>query len=116
MSDNDFEIVFAGRVLPIGGRQVELDYPVQGAWTTGAVIVVLFDPDASRLTYGQFPNLVALRTDGTRAWTAELPTTTTGDCYYYVASINPLIAYSFSSFQCEIDIGTGRVINRTFTK
>jgi ABC-type transport system substrate-binding protein len=51
-----------------------------------------------------------------RLWTAELPTTNTGDSYYRIVSYRPLVAYSICSYECEIDLDTGRILRRSFFK
>jgi hypothetical protein len=53
---------------------------------------------------------------GRAVWTAPTPTTATGDCYYHIASAEPLVAYSTQSYDCEIDPADGRIIEQTFTK
>ena len=59
--------------------------------------LVLFDPDSNIRKFGQFRNLVALGRDGSLAWIAELPETTTGDHYYSLKQIDErIVANSFS--------------------
>ncbi|HOX03244.1 MAG TPA: hypothetical protein P5555_13325 [Candidatus Paceibacterota bacterium] len=109
-------IAFSGKTIRVSGASLELEYPVADAFELEDRIIVLFNPDACTKKFGQFPNLVALRPTGERLWTAELPTTTSGDRYYKVASRNPLVVYSIHSVECEIDIATGRIKARRFSK
>lgn len=109
-------VAFSGSVLSIGGRTVRLDYPIQHAVALGDSVIVLYDPDAYQLKFGQFPNLEAFTPRGQKLWTAELPTTTTGDRYYELLSGDPLLAHSFSSFRCEIDPASGKIVQKTFLK
>lgn len=109
-------ITFSGKTVSIGGKSFEVEHPIADAFELGGRIIVLFNPDAYTEKFGQFPNLIALRPTGERLWTAELPTTTSGDRYYKVASRTPLVVYSVNSFECEIDPATGRIVARHFSK
>jgi len=109
-------ITFNGKMLSVSGKSLELDYPVADAFELEGRIIVLFNPDAYKEKFGQFSNLIALRPTGERLWVAELPTTTTGDRYYKVASQTPLVVYSIYSQECEIDPATGRIKARHFFK
>jgi hypothetical protein len=114
MSERDVRIL--GETVLSDGRRFDFEHPVQEAWWWEDLLIVLFDPDAHSERFGQFPNLVAVDVNGTRRWVAELPTTTTGDRYYRIASREPLVAYALSSHDCEIDLRTGRIVRREFTK
>jgi hypothetical protein len=102
--------------LSINDKLIELKYPVIDAFESGGTVIALFDPDAYTEKFGQFPNLVALQTNGVQIWVAELPTTNTGDCYYKIASKMPLVVYSVCSEECEIEVATGRIKTRSFYK
>ena len=109
-------ITFSGKKISIGEKSMELEHAVADAFELEGLIVVLFNPDAYAERFGQFPNLIALRPTGERLWTAELPTTTSGDRYYKVSSRTPLVVYSINSFECEIDPATGRIKGRHYFK
>lgn len=109
-------ITFIGTTVSVNGKSLTVEYPVIDAFEVEERIILLFDPDAYTEKFGQFRNLVALSATGERLWTAEMPTTTSGDRYYKVASRIPLVAYSIYSFECEIDITTGRIKARQFYK
>jgi len=109
-------IAFSGKTLLIDGNPLELDYPVADAFELEGRIIVLFNPDAYTEKFGQFPNLIALRSTGERLWTAELPTTTSGDRYYKVTAQPPLVACSIYSQECEIEPATGLIKARRFFK
>lgn len=109
-------MTFVGKVISIGGKSFEVEHPVADAFELEGRIIVLFDPDAYNETFGQFPNLIAMKPTGERLWTAALPTTSSGDRYYKVASKTPLVAYSINSFECEIDPATGQIKSRSFFK
>lgn len=102
--------------LSIDGRAVPTQHRVLDARAAGSLVVVLFDPDDKPRPWGTFPNLVALSNEGDELWVAELPTTVTGDAYYRIASVEPLVAYSTKSFACTIDRLTGRIERSDFFK
>jgi hypothetical protein len=79
-------------------------------------VLALFDPDSSDEGNGNFHNLVALNRSGQLKWTAELPTSDPGDRYYKIASTDPLIAYSVRSYDCFIDLRSGHIMHKYFTK
>lgn len=110
------QVIFSGRTISIGGRSVDLDYPLADAFQLGDKIIVLFDPDAYTETFGQFRNLIAITREGEKLWAAELPTTESGDRYYRVTSKDPLIAYSIYSYGCEINHSNGKILSKTFIK
>lgn len=107
---------FSGRTILIGGKRFELEHAVSDAFELEGKLIVLFNPDAYTETFGQFRNLVALGPTGEQVWKAELPTTTSGDRYYKIASRSPLVVYSIYSEQCELDIATGRIKTKRFVK
>lgn len=109
-------IRFVGDVLIIGNARLELEHEIFTAWRVDGRVLVLFDPDAVSDKVGQFANLVALDDAGQRLWVAEMPTTITGDRYYRVESMNPIIVCSVSSFDCTIDPETGLILDQEFTK
>ena len=57
-----------------------------------------------------------MKGNGEIAWVAELPTEKKMDVYYKISHRKPLIAYSFSSYECEIDINNGKIIRKEFDK
>lgn len=109
-------ITFAGDTISIDDRPMRLAYPVRDAFRLGDRIIVLYDPNANTSGFGQFPNLIALGLDGRKLWTAELPTSESGDSYSEIVSREPLIAYSWKSYSAEIDVGSGKIKARTFLK
>ena len=113
--DFAFELIDGGEIS-IDGSVVPTPYPITEAVKVGEVVVVLYDPDADPRRYGTFRNVVALDRGGRQVWVAETPTTSTGDCYYHIASAKPLIAYPTQSFDCTIDPTSGRITEQVFTK
>ena len=109
-------ISFLKNIVEASGKKVALEHEVISAFESSGKIIVLFDPDAHIPKFGQFNNLIALNYNLERLWEAELPTNKTGDCYYSLISKDPLIALSYESYTCEVDINTGRIVNKEFTK
>ena len=108
---------FDRELLTVGDTSYRLEHPVQDAFAAMDLVIVLFNPDSVTDRFGQFPNLVALSAStGELVWKAELPSTTTGDRYYRIASHDPLVAYSVRSFVCTIEMSTGRITDREFVK
>jgi len=109
-------VSFRGNVLAIDDVALHTDYPIEDAFVSGDRVIVLYDPDANLKDFGQVPNLVALSAYGKLLWTAELPTTQTGDCYMEIDSREPLRAWSLTSHLCTIDSSNGRILHREFHK
>lgn len=87
-------------------------------------VLVLFDPDSYLLDQEYkdmrrrgapaIRNLIAIRKTGEQLWEAEMPEA--ADYYYRIVSHNPLMVYSFSSYKCEIDLASGAIIRKEFSK
>jgi hypothetical protein len=107
---------FIERELFVDGRRHELPYPIDDAVEYEEIVVILFDPDSATEDYGPFHNLIAIDSSGRTMWEADLPTSNPGDRYYKISSKEPFVVYSTESYDCVIDLSTGHIINRTFTK
>ncbi len=116
MCENQCRIEIRDARLFVDGSSLDTEYPVSNAFCDGSKLIVLFDPDSKINKFGQFANLIAVDILGRTIWTAELPTTETGDAYYRIVSQNPLVAYSVCSFSCEIDLDTGKIKHKSFYK
>jgi len=103
-------------IIAFNGHKYELEYPILDVVQKGDCFIVLFDPDANIKKFGQFPNLICINSYGAKIWTAELPTTDTGDCYYKLKSAVSLRAYSVRSYSCVIDEKTGQILSKKFFK
>jgi hypothetical protein len=118
------QVSHRGRELIIGDKRIELEYSVQDAFELDGRIIVLLDPDAylqdpgygkeRRRGEGALRNLRALSLSGEPLWEAEFPEA--ADYYYRIVERRPLTALSFSSFRCEIDAASGRIVRREFCK
>jgi len=110
-------VSFVAEILTVDGVKHRLAFPIVEVIDLGLLVVVLFDPDSNTRKFGQFPNLIAVRRDGLQFWVAELPSTSSGECYYRVREADGnLVAYSFRSMEAVIDPLTGHLISREFTK
>lgn len=117
-------ISFQGRVLVIDGQPIQMPWPVLDAIEHGVAVFVLFDPDSylldpdykkmRRQGTPAIKNLVAIDKSGNKLWEADLPMAS--DYYYRIVSAAPLIANSFSSYRCEIDISSGAIKGKDFLK
>ncbi|MGH6922792.1 MAG: hypothetical protein ACRED5_03385 [Propylenella sp.] len=107
------------------GKELELPWRVLDAFSLGQRIIVLFDPDAYlvdpsqenriRRNPPQVRNLVAYSREGEKLWEAEFPESEE-NYYYRIEPRRPLRAASFSSYVCEIDPATGRIVSMEFVK
>jgi hypothetical protein len=114
----------AGDELAIEGGSLRTEFPIQIAVELDHRIIVLLDPDSylGDPTYGEdrrrgnnpVRNLRAYARSGKLLWEADFPEQ--ADYYYRLVSSDPLVALSFSSYECEIDLETGRIISKTFLK
>ena len=115
---------FNGKELRIMDRVVVTPWPVMDAFDDGQRIIVLLDPD-SYLTDPEYKkkrrsgtppnkNLLAYSYDGNLLWEADFPSDV--DYYYRISSQQPLRVNSFSSFRCEIDSSTGKILGKEFYK
>ena len=108
------EIVqFSGKTLKVGEKTFVLKYEINDAFLTDNRIIVLYDPDACK---GKFQNLECFSLEGKKIWTAELPDPAFGDAYGGIISYSPLKLYSFTSYRCEINVKTGKIEQKEFTK
>jgi hypothetical protein len=113
-----------GSQLVIDGRSLKTRFPVLEAADLGQRVIVLLDPDSylGDPTYardrrrGDNPvrNLQAYSRTGVLLWEADFPEQ--ADYYYRLVSSAPLVALSFSSYECEIDPQTGRITSKSFVK
>jgi hypothetical protein len=108
-------VLVNGRVI-LDERPLAIGAPAIYAAKLDAGILILVDPDARPGDVGQFQNLMLVAPGGATIWVAELPTTGTGDAYYSIESLKPLIALSVSSYRGTIDPATGRLVDVEFVK
>jgi hypothetical protein len=107
---------FEGRVLIVdSGSRIELEFPIVDAFARDDLVVVLFAHDADPRGYGNFSNLIAVTSTGRQAWIAELPTNQ-GDAYVQISSREPLLAYSWSGFDCTLEPRNGKIVRKVFLK
>ena len=120
MNDAKREVTFDGDIIRIDGKPTRMTYMVRDAFWAHDCAIVLLDPDAfldvptfggqRRKSRKPVQNLRAYSAAGQLLWQAEQPEFS--DHYYRVESQDPLIALSFSGFRCEIDAGSGEIVNK----
>lgn len=110
------KVSFSGNRLKINCIDLVLQSNILNAFIVSGVVVVLFDPDEIPNKKGQFKNLVAFDALGKKLWEADLPTDKSSDVYWKMLNKDILIAYSFSSYICEIDVFTGKILSADFYK
>jgi hypothetical protein len=120
------KVHFSGKTLEIDGRPIETRWEIRDAFEVGGKVIALLDffanikqpvlhiDEIRGLPKGQ--NLHCFSGEGTLLWEAEFPEGDGPDYYYSVTSHVPLVANSFSSYRCEIDLDTGRIVRRQFYK
>ena len=106
-------VQFSGKNLKVGDRTFVLKYEILDSFLTDNQIIVLYHPDACK---GKFRNLECFSLEGEKIWTAELPDPAFADAYGGIISYSPLKLYSFTSYRCQIDVKTGKIEQREFTK
>ncbi len=107
------KIAFDRNRIVAQGRWIELEHPIQDAFLRDGRIFVLFDPGSGSWSSG---NMVCVGLDGEKLWVAEFPESGREDYYYLISSRNPLVVNSFSSYKCELDPATGKILSREFLK
>ena len=113
---NRSPIQILGSTVRIGTQEIQTGFPIRDAFVSGDRVIILYEPNSLEGKVGQFPNLQAFTFSGEEVWTAELPTSTTGECYYQIASKDPLVVYSYHSFECEINPSDGKIVRKHFLK
>lgn len=116
--------LFDGNSLKVDGFSFSVPWPIRDAKEFGDQVLVLLDPDAYLIdpAYKQarregapaIKNLMAFTRSGKVLWEADMPQAS--DYYYRIISLSPLKADSFSSYECEIDFKSGKIISKKFFK
>ena len=103
--------------LKIGNNDVIFDYSISKYLIHKNFVIILLDYGENLVRWGQFPNLFCANEEKGIIWKAELPTSETGDSYFDIKiKNNDLHAYSVCSYDCIMDIETGKIISSEFTK
>ena len=120
-------ITYNGSQLKIDGHGITTPWPIRDAFELGDKVVVLLDQSAhlkgpildirEMRESAKGRNLFCYSNDGTLLWKAEFPSGDGSEDYYYrISSRTPLLVNSFSSFRCEIDPDTGKILRKEFYK
>jgi hypothetical protein len=113
MSDSD--VSFSGQTVSVAGHTWQAPWPVRQAAVIDGRVLLIYDYMAGP-RHRQFQNLEAFSFSGQRLWTAEHPTSETGDVYVEFVSTSPLVVWDFACYRCVIDPSSGRLIESQFTK
>ncbi len=119
-NDKQRAVSHDGDIVKIDGKPVRMKYMVRDAFWAGDRAVVLLDPNAflDDIAYGKarrrprnpVHNLRTYSPSGEMLWQAEQPQV--NDHYYRIESRDPLVALSFSAFRCDIELSSGRILNK----
>jgi hypothetical protein len=86
----------------------------------GDAIVMLAGVDAPRDPFGKpkaWANLIRVQPTGTVVWRAHPIENSGGDCWVgYSLRVGGLQASTWSGYSCELDLQTGRILSKSFTK
>lgn len=121
------KLIFNKSEFKIKGKTIKAPFPIRDAFISKKGVIVLMDlfatlegPILDIREVRRIPkevNLFCYSINGEVLWKAELPVgENTEDYYYKITSHCPLIVHSFSSFLCEIDPETGKILNKEFVK
>jgi len=121
------KISYSKNTLEIDGVVIATPWPVREAFESENKVIVLLDPFATiteaiddireiaGIAKGR--NVFCYSSVGLLLWKAEFPNGDGSEDYYYrISSQIPLRANSFSSFRCEIDLLSGKIIRKEFFK
>lgn len=109
------KLEFDQRCVRHAAGQIEVTYPVLDARQIGSFIVVLYDYMAFSRE-GPARNLFAYASNGQFVWRAEDIGQGQTDGFTNVVSEEPLVVGNFAGFTCSIDLETGHVLTKVFTK
>jgi hypothetical protein len=109
------KISFEGRTVRIADQEWDADYPIHDCVLVEDKIVLIYDY-TSKPGLGVFRNLEAFDFRGHKLWTAENPTSMSCDAYVRFEKESPITAWNFACFFCTIDPGTGKLLEKRFTK
>jgi hypothetical protein len=113
------ELTFKGRTVTCGTHTWKTEYRILEARQFEDCVCLVLD-------YMAVPrNLRGYTVDGTPLWIAEHPTKEPADCYTgfldkdalpALPNVKYFVAYNFASFQCWIDLESGKLLKKSFTK
>jgi len=107
---------FSGQRIDIDDIAFNVEYLIQDAVLIKDRVIILYDASAAPSPYGQFNNLVAYDLNGNKLWTAEHPTNDSSDHYTAISKSAPLTVNNWQGFECAIDLASGKIIHKAFTK
>ena len=103
-------------VLVINGCPFTLEFVILESFVVGSTVVVWFDPGQALSVIDGFRNICGYDLQGRLLWRCELPVSESMEACVGLISKDPIIAYTFCGYRCQIDHKTGRIVCREFTK
>jgi hypothetical protein len=109
------KLAIEGNSIVHSRGRIKVTYPIFEAREIGDHVLVLYD-------YMAFPrgepsrNLFAYDPTGKQLWRAEDIGFGATDGYTNIISETPLVVGNFACFNCTLDINTGKIIDKIFTK
>ena len=111
------EQTFDDNLLLINEHEITCSQKINEAFELNNLVIVLLDPNVSTDKNQKYKNLLAYNFKGQFVWHADLPESNMpDDAYWKIISREPLLAKSFSSYDCEIELLTGKILNINFYK
>ena len=114
------EVPFDNNIVNAENSIIRVPYKIIDAWLleTLKYIIILMDPNVN-LSTARFNNLIVydLSKPSDVKYKIDLPTSSGPDCYTEAnVDGDKLSAFSFSCYRCRIDIKTGTIVSKSFTK
>lgn len=109
------KLEFQGSLVNVPSGAIDVGFPVLDARLVADIVVVLCN-------WMAFPrgeparNLFGYRLTGEYLWRAEDIGMGEVDAYTGITSEDPLSAFNYACFACRIDLKSGEVMSKQFTK
>lgn len=94
----------------VDGAHWDFERPILETRKIGETMIVVFDYMNSP-QQRQARNLMAFNLERELLWIAEHPTDQPTDAYVSILEEQPFIVSNFAGFECELDLGTGKLLN-----
>lgn len=104
------------KTIFLGKRQIILDYKIDTAYKMLNKIIVRFEVTKDIVQIPRFHNIICIDLNGNLLWQAELPSDDNLILYYDIFRYWPKIIAHSLSYDCEINIKTGKIIRKRWFK
>lgn len=105
-----------GNTIYYRNRQIKLDYFIGSAYKIMNKIIIRFDVTKDIINKSDFHNIICINLYGGIIWEAELPSNESTTLYYDIYKYFPRIIAHSLSYDCEINIKTGKIIRKKWIK